>query len=287
MHQNNIQLRGIVQGMFTFAQSGKNGGADGWYPGVDRRGRAITPTLQTWARIDPNIFGQHNAIQAYADDRDDPQDIALAEMNDPDTGEGFMQYAFAELLTGDFIPGGRRRWRLAPGLEFGEPFVGSNWMVNPNDPVKTRFEAGDPGDTGRFDMSKVSYTILNVAVDGLKEEWRETANPNAIMVADRAVGNGDTLGQPGASASSVWTQPGSGRWRGGQARNDASTWTVLSPRITGEKLTYADITFENDTVHNLFAHPDDETLDRNDAGEIESDQGVLFDQDERGRDTGV
>ncbi len=147
--QNNTQLRGIHQGMFTFAQSSKSGGGDGYFPGFTSRGKAITADNPDTV-ISAGFFGQNNDIPGYAASEDD---VELSEMNDADTGEGFMQYTFAKLLAGDFIPAGS-----------------SEYFINPADDEKEYFIAGDTGDAGRFDMSKVSYTMANVAVDELAAE---------------------------------------------------------------------------------------------------------------------
>ncbi|MEM7577812.1 MAG: prepilin-type cleavage/methylation domain-containing protein, partial [Planctomycetota bacterium] len=171
--QNMDQLRGIHQGCVVFSQGSKSGGGDGFFPGVTSRGVPLLDTPRN--RIDGGsrgldaTVGNHNDIHGY--DRDGNGDIDPDEMNDPETGEGFVQYVFAELLTGDFIPAGS-----------------ADYFVNPADTLKGSFDPGDPGEAGRFDMSKISYTLLNVSVDALYGEWRETVNPRAIVFADRAVG---------------------------------------------------------------------------------------------------
>ncbi|MEM9754306.1 MAG: hypothetical protein AAF916_13115, partial [Planctomycetota bacterium] len=105
--QNNTQLRGIHQGMVVFAQGNKSGGSDGFFPGLSSRGEAIADIADHMISGGAGrraMFGNHNDIVGY--DRNANGDIDPDEMNDPGTGEGFMQYAFAELLTGDFIPAG-------------------------------------------------------------------------------------------------------------------------------------------------------------------------------------
>ncbi|MEO0514772.1 MAG: hypothetical protein AAF086_05690 [Planctomycetota bacterium] len=48
-------------------------------------------------------------------------------------------------------------------------------------------------------------------------EWKETLNTGAIVMGDRAIGTDRD------DISSVWTETGSGDWRGGVVRNDNST----------------------------------------------------------------
>ncbi len=276
--QNNTQLRGIHQGMFTSSQSNKSGGGDGYFPGLTSRGQAITvdnpdAVIEGSGSDGVGVFGQTNDIRGYAAS---PDDVAISEMNDPDTGDGFLQYAFAELLTGDFIPAGS-----------------SEYFINPADATKQYFVAGAGGDEGRFDLSKVSYTALHVGVDQLITEWKETVNTQAIVMGDRAVGNGDTFGQPGSTASSVFTDEGSGDWRGGTVRNDSSTETITTYELKKSGLKYGNLVFVDGDLNNLFAHPDGESVrmvpsPRDLTAEaIASDQGVLYDEDERSRLGGV
>ncbi|MEM8782000.1 MAG: prepilin-type cleavage/methylation domain-containing protein [Planctomycetota bacterium] len=264
--QNMTQLRGIHQGFVVFSQSCGSGSADGYFAGVSATGLALIDIENNV--IEANTFGQSNDIRGY--DRSRDGDIDPDEMNDPETGEGFVQYAFAELLTGDFIPAGS-----------------SDYFLNPADTIKAAFVPGDPGDAGRFDMSKVSYTVAGVATAPLVEEWRETINADAIALADRAVGDGDTFGQSGSTASSVWTEAGSGRWRGAITRNDSSTRTHTGHAYPNADLNYGGIEFEGGDVLNLFARPAAEDLELTDDGKIRKGQGVLFDQDEAGRATGI
>ncbi|MEM1444883.1 MAG: type II secretion system protein [Planctomycetota bacterium] len=270
--QNNTQTRGIHQGMIVFAQGNKSGGGDGFFPGLNARGEAIaldgadTPENAS-TTIQADTFGNHNAIRGY--DANANGDVDPEEMNDAATGAGFVQYAFAELLTGDFIPAGS-----------------SEYFLNPRDTGKAAFIAGDTGDAGHFDMSKVSYTIVNVAADQLDNEWKETINTQAMVLADRAVGDGNTFGTSHASASSVWTEEGSGDWRGALTRNDSSTETGTTYEAPSG-LKYGNLTFVDGVLENMFARPDGEDLRMTEDGQIRSDQGVLFDQAERGRATGI
>ncbi|MEM1099772.1 MAG: type II secretion system protein, partial [Planctomycetota bacterium] len=127
--QNNTQARGIHQGMVVFSQGCKSGGGDGFFPGLSSTGLPIIDIPNNV--IEADTFGQNNDIPGYDLTRD--SDVDPETMNDLDTGEGFLQYAFAELLTGDFIPAGS-----------------SEYFLNPADSIKTEFVPGDPGDAGRF-----------------------------------------------------------------------------------------------------------------------------------------
>ncbi|MEM7577771.1 MAG: hypothetical protein AAF328_09870, partial [Planctomycetota bacterium] len=105
-----------------------------------------------------------------------------------------------------------------------------------------------------------------------------------------------------STASSVWTDPASGAWRGALTRNDSSTVFGTSHAIldgdvsyggisraipTGDPVHHPTLTFQDNDIFNLFAHPTGEELERIDETTIRKDQGVLFDQDEAGRATGI
>jgi len=81
-----------------------------------------------------------------------------------------------------------------------------------------------------------------------RAEWRETLNPDAVVLADRAIGSE-------ASTSSVWTyEPGAG-WHGHLARNDNAVSFAESPTLTGTRYGSGTV---NATDH-LFV--DDPTAD--------------------------
>ncbi|MEM9304357.1 MAG: hypothetical protein AAGE01_19760, partial [Pseudomonadota bacterium] len=91
----------------------------------------------------------------------------------PDSGEAYFFPSLARTATGDFIPAGS-----------------AEYMINPADSDKTAFVAGETGDAGEFNMTKVSYTIVDVSADDYDNEWKETVNTQAIVLSDRAVGDG-------------------------------------------------------------------------------------------------
>ncbi|MEM8784166.1 MAG: prepilin-type N-terminal cleavage/methylation domain-containing protein [Planctomycetota bacterium] len=264
--QNNTQTRGIHQGMVVFAQGNKSGGGDGFFPGLSSRGQVLEDDAGGPNSIEGGAgaaatFGNNNTIEGYA--AAGQTNIDPSVMNDQNDGTGFIQYAFAELLTGDFIPAGS-----------------SEYFLNPADTTKQAFIAGEDNDPGEFDMSKVSYTILDVSVDNYDNEWKETINTQAIVIADRAVGDGNTFDDAGGGdASSVWTDEESGDWRGAITRNDSSTETGTTfERPNG--LKFGNLTFEpdNDATTNIFANrTEEQTLV---DGQISTDEGILFDQDE-------
>ena len=197
--QNATQLRGITHGMFNHANSSKNGGRDGWYPGITSTGETIpvgdvVPAVDLMATAD---------VPGYA--AAPSPDVLPSEMNGP-AGRGFIVRAMAELAAGDFV-------------SMSSPAA----FVNPADVVKTPFVPGDPGPAGRFTAAGISYTTLDLSKsDGgrfpFKSTWKEDADPRAVLLADRAVGDGSDP----AARSSVWTRPGSGDWEGAVAFHDGS-----------------------------------------------------------------
>ena len=245
--QNNTQLRGIHQGLFTFAQTNKIGGRDGWYPGLSSEGK---PRV---AGVDDILAGQLAADAAPADVAvAAPADAAGGETYGTDKRNGFIVYAFASLAAGDFIPGGS-----------------AGYFLNPADTVKSAFVAGGIGAAGTFDASKISYATLDVTAadpaapnateSAYKGEWRETINTRAIVLSDRMLGTPtaapirDDPFAGGGNNGSVWTDAGGGRWRGSLVRNDGSTSFEASPAFLDGALKYSRLEFNGGDTFNVFS----------------------------------
>ena len=235
--QNSTQLRGIHQGMFTFAQSNKTGGRDGFYPGLSTRGQTL----------EPGAMG--DVIEAA-------QIAATADVQAPATGAGnptyasgneeaFITYAFALLASGDFIPAGS-----------------AGYFINPADTVKSEFVAGGASPEGLFNANKISYTLLDILAETAATpnnfeaaragEWRETINTQAIIAGDRMLGT-PAAGAVSGDASSVWTDESSGEWRGSLVRNDGSTSFEAMPGLDDGGLKYGRIAFVDGDTTNIFS----------------------------------
>lgn len=271
--QNSTQLRGIHQGMFTFSQGNKTGGNQGWFPGLDTTGQSILRP----ERISMNELNSQTDVEGYAQNADS---IANAEMNGGTLGNGgFITWAYAELAAGDFIPSGS-----------------SGYFINPADTVKTTFVAGETGAVGTFDSTKISYTLLAVdkgVIGGgqpgnaqgqelYKSEWAETVNTEAILMTDRAVGDGNGLVNSntgvaiaGATGSSVWTDEGSGTWAGSTVRGDGSTSFENSPSFNDAAFSYAGRNFSGGDLFNLFAR---NLVLTSNGRVIARNSGVMFDE---------
>ena len=111
-------------------------------------------------------------------------------------------------------------------------FFTPEYIINPADMQAQEIEfMGQASAYERLDTSHFSYAMLGIAEalakddegrfapgdDRRASEWRETLNTSAIVMSDRAIGTSR------ADLSSVWTDAGSGDWRGGVVRNDNST----------------------------------------------------------------
>ncbi|WP_221435399.1 hypothetical protein [Algisphaera agarilytica] len=110
-------------------------------------------------------------------------------------------------------------------------FVTPDYIINPADTRAMEAEI-QPGQVEYQGLTAdhFSYAMLGLAEalrhqegryepgDDLRAiEWKETLNTAAIVLSDRA------LGTDRKNISSVFTEPGSGDWRGGVVRNDNST----------------------------------------------------------------
>ena len=109
--------------------------------------------------------------------------------------------------------------RLIPLLNGN--FVTPDYIINPADPIAREIEVA-PGMTDYQHLKPINHSYAMLAISpppgsGRNDEWKETLNTAAIMLSDRAIGHGP------ADISSVWTDPGSGDWKGGVVRNDNAT----------------------------------------------------------------
>ena len=253
--QNSTQLRGIHQGMFTYAQSNKTGARDGFYPGLDAAGLSIpagAPMPSAVASLSSGLTGYSAAAVDH---------VLPGEMNETPT-RGFLVAAFAELAAGDFLPGG-----------------GADSFLNPVDTVKAGF---DPAAGMPLTAANISYTVLDVSRSdagdfALMAEWKETINTQAIVLADRAVGDGNDP----TTRSSAWTTPGSGEWRGSVARNDGSTSFEAVPGGKAIGLRYGKRVFTGGDTQNFFSA----TFGFVAGGfELLPASGILYDEADSGTD---
>ena len=150
--------------------------------------------------------------------------------------------------TGDILPGDQIPWRTTGGQYMASRFVimlrahmfTPEYMINPADHA-IEFEFPDDerrdGNQDLLDTNHFSYSGLQidsgVADKGRRAEWAETINTEAVVMSDRNTGP-DTNRQ----VSSVWTEYGSGHWRGTYVRNDNST--VFEPTHVVDHTRYAD-----------------------------------------------
>ena len=254
--QNTTQLRGIHQGMFTFAQSNKTGGRNGFYPGLSPRGRALLAT----DAVPAAQLGASNtaAIAPPAPTTDGATYFSPGTSNNQNL---FIVFAFANLAAGDFIPAGS-----------------GDYFVNPADTEKTPFVSGGTGAPGNFDAGKLSYTLLDITAfragpnptqRAYLGEWSETTNTSAIIAGDRASGAVNQIPAP-ADLSSVWTDQGSGEWRGSLVRNDGSASFEASAASQNEGLRYSKLNFTNGTCDYIFSSQ------RNSGAQIPSTTGFLI-----------
>lgn len=136
---NNTQLRGIQQGMVTFAQSNKIGGNDGYFPGFDSSGNVVPdgpdtgnsgdgtlPGARLWMMLDSNFFTPDYIIN--------PADAAAVEaVLDPTTGQypplTADHFSYALLGLADPHDGRASEWKETlntSSLVIGDRAIGTN-----------------------------------------------------------------------------------------------------------------------------------------------------------------
>jgi len=202
--QNNTQIRGIHQGMFSFAQENK-----GWFPGIDSSGQPYRG-LGTIGHV--NTAGSTYRSNGYG--------VNAARR-------------IAILYELDYFP--------------------TEYLISPGDASKTQPDISLP--VGSINVSKDNYSYAMLCINEMGEtttlwstqplttawiassrgqEWRDTANAQAILISDRAIADSGTLGDPASATDtsfhSIWTEQGSGEWGGGVLRNDGSVEASNTPR---------------------------------------------------------
>lgn len=203
--QNSTQLRGIHQGMFSFAQSNK-----GWFPGITSDGQPLRGGTNSPA----------HTLNANADFRSSTFGTSAGRR-------------YAVMLESNFVP---PEYIVSPADEVNVP-------ADPNEPNATNqtvfMETGGPNiGEGTF-----SYAVLSIDLPfpggpswnanpastwqpGPRgEEWSDTANTQAVLLSDRAISDNGAPGNvmPGIlNYHSLWTEPGSEEWAGSALRNDGS-----------------------------------------------------------------
>ena len=128
-------------------------------------------------------------------------------------------------------------------------FVTPEDLINPRDKHAVEL-ALDPA-TGTYPPvthENFSYALQSLAGHpAVKAEWKETLNTSTLIMGDRAIGTGP------ADISSVWTEPGSGDWRGAVVHGDNSTGFTTDHVFTntkygGEPVNPIDDIFEEDSA---------------------------------------
>lgn len=146
--------------------------------------------------------------------------------------------------SGDGAVPGARLWIMLNGN-----FVTPEDIFNPRD-NRTEKITRDPA-TGIY--PPVTHEDFSHAFQSLaghpavKAEWKETLNTSTLIMGDRAIGTGP------ADISSVWTEPGSGDWRGAVVHGDNSTGFTTDHVFTntkygGEPVNPIDDIFEEDSA---------------------------------------
>ena len=175
---NNTHLRGTQQAFFTFAQENK-----GLFPGLF-----------------PDFEGGRGVLRAS----DNP-------------GDRFPELAASD---GAYEAGnsGNARYRL--GAMVVEGFLPPEYTVSPSE-TNDQIRPWIPGEA--FDRVHISYALTRIGNGsnnslGLIQEWRDTANGQAVIASDR-----DTSGNDAGMLlprESIHTEAGSEEWRGGVVWND-------------------------------------------------------------------
>ena len=114
--------------------------------------------------------------------------------------------------SGDGTQPAARLWIMVDGKYFTP-----DYMIQPSDTRAVELTFSHQSTPA---IAPVNFSCALQSIAGHPDEraeWSETLNTAATVLGDRAIGTGP------ADISSVWTEPGSGDWRGVVARNDNSS----------------------------------------------------------------
>ena len=198
---NSTQMRGIQQGLVTFAQSNKKGGNDGFFAGLNSSG--------DWAEV--------------------PQ-ASIANNEYGGTGANTLSSkpggTFALMLNGNFFT---PEYIINPadsGATEASFDVAANAEINGGKYSYAMLDL-DADSSGGTDP-----TMDEGPDDARAREWKETLNTSAIVLTDMNTGNNTVVG---GEISSVWTEENEGDWRGTVTRNDNSTSFETTPTFEQTK----------------------------------------------------
>ncbi|MEM7624485.1 MAG: prepilin-type N-terminal cleavage/methylation domain-containing protein [Planctomycetota bacterium] len=220
---NSTQLRGIQQGMVTFAQSNKKGGNDGFFPGLDSSGRWADITDEDFANGDYGE-GTDGALTGL------PGGVVALMLNGNfftpeyvvNPADSNATEASLDTNTEAQLDNGRKFSYAMLDLDFDE--VVGNRITDP----ATTGAGRTPTDRGRAN------------------EWKETLNTSAVVLSDLNTGLGVDIG---TDISSVWTEEDQGDWRGTVTKNDNSTSFETTAQIEQTKYGNA-VSVQSDHLFN-------------------------------------
>ena len=148
---NSTQLRGIQQGLVTYAQSNKKGGNDGYFPGLDSSGNVIPDGPETGH-----------------------------------SGDGTEPAArFMLLLKGNFFT---PEYMINP---YDSRATEYEWPAVEDDPAHPLTAVHySYAMLGIAEARDVDDDTSAIGADTRATEWRETLNTSAIVLSNRAIGTG-------------------------------------------------------------------------------------------------
>jgi prepilin-type N-terminal cleavage/methylation domain-containing protein len=206
---NSTQLRGTHQGMVNYAQGNKTATGDGFFPGLDNKGRVRDGTaapVVVWTGASYAATGASGVL---------PEVRLAVELN-----SGFV--------TPEYLINPTDGGKAEIGAALTQAATG------------TGDKAVDAGETAT-NQTNFSYALLQISAaagdSARTREWSERINGQAAMITDRNTGGA------AAAAESVWTDKGSAEWEGTVVFNDNSAQFISrSDATTGKKLAKLEAT---------------------------------------------
>lgn len=210
--KESVNLRNIHAAMATYAASNKD-----WFPGLTSKGDYISAKFQ----------GKYYSAMPNARSAEDEKNGAGCTLS------AGANLALAQLLEEGAITPAQM---ISPGetnaTSHGEtkPLMAEVTAASSSSQSSTAAEPmGDmtsDASAGEVKNHHSSFAMLAYGRDSLKSEWKANQNQQAIVLGTRLIFGNSSTQTPGAF-NSVWTDEGSGTWKGSLVRGDTSTYTEV------------------------------------------------------------
>ncbi len=199
--KESVNLRNIHAAMATYGTTNKD-----WFPGLTSKGDYISTKFQgKYHSAMPNASNPQNEKNGAGCTLSTGANLAMAQLLD----EGMVT---PQQLVSPGETNTTSHGEAKPLIQMATPIGQPGTPAEPMGDMASDIPAGEVKDC------HLSFAMLAYGRVGLKPEWRSNQNQEAIVLGTRLI-----FGNQSGAFNSVWTEEGSGKWRGTVVRGDSST----------------------------------------------------------------